>query len=132
MNKRLDDRVEQMMKNGLLNEIESFKTDFDLKFPKYVLQFCLFTQLKNLLINLYSNFQSQSFKEYSRDYQFGIFQSIGFKEFENFFKCNTESEKQHLIEEGLKEMKLSTRRYAKYQIRWINNRFIKSNFLFFY
>jgi tRNA A37 N6-isopentenylltransferase MiaA len=132
LNKRLDDRVEQMMKNGLLNEIESFKTDFDLKFPKYVRQFCLFTQLKNLLINLYSNFQSQSFKEYSRDYQFGIFQSIGFKEFENFFKCNTESEKQHLIEEGLKEMKLSTRRYAKYQIRWINNRFIKSNFLFFY
>ena len=37
LNKRLDDRVDQMIKNGLLNEIESFKSDFDSKFPKYFL-----------------------------------------------------------------------------------------------
>jgi hypothetical protein len=29
-------------------------------------------------------------------------------------------------------MKLSTRRYAKYQTKWINNRFIKSNVFFFF
>jgi len=34
LNKRLDDRVDQTIKNGLLNEIESFKSEFDSKFPK--------------------------------------------------------------------------------------------------
>jgi len=72
---------------------------------------------KNLFRSL-----SQTFKDFSRDYQFGIFQSIGFKEFERYFQSKTEAE----FENGVNEMKSSTRRYAKYQAKWINNRFIKS------
>ncbi|CAF0905323.1 unnamed protein product [Brachionus calyciflorus] len=109
LNKRLDDRVDQMITMGLLKEIENFKKEFLEKFP------------------------NQNFKEYSRDFEFGIFQSIGFKEFDEYFKyidsvCSEkidEKKKKEFFDKAILDMKISTRRYAKIQIRWVKNRFIK-------
>ena len=110
LNKRLDERVDQMVLNGLLDEIKKFKIDFQNKFP------------------------GQTFKDYSRDFEFGIFQSIGFKEFDEYLNHlenakesdpDYEIQKEKLLNKGLSEMKISTRRYAKIQIRWVKNRFIK-------
>lgn len=77
----------------------------------------------------------KTFREYSRDFEFGIFQSIGFKEFEDYMKfvdendpestIDYESKKQELFTKALNEMKATTRRYAKTQIKWVRNRFIK-------
>ena len=108
LNKRLDDRVDQMIQNGLLEELNSFKKEFD------------------------SRETGQTLKEYSRDYQFGIFQSIGFKEFDEYFQyleTNSSNEdsavKNDLLKKGIEDMKASTRRYARIQMRWIRNRFVK-------
>ncbi len=111
LNVRLDERVDQMMKMGLLNELENFKKEFDAKNT------------------------NQTLREFSRDYQFGIFQSIGFKEFDEYFsyldKTRRISDEESLVKNNLlkkctDEMKASTRRYARVQIRWIKNRFVKS------
>jgi len=110
LNVRLDERVDQMMKMGLLKELHDFKLEFDAKKT------------------------NQSLREFSRDYQFGIFQSIGFKEFDEYFsyldKVNESgreepSVKNDLLKKCTDEMKASTRRYARVQIRWIKNRFVK-------
>ncbi len=80
---------------------------------------------------------SQNFKEYSRNFEFGIFQSIGFKEFDEYFhyvdktcnnESNTETQKNELFKKGINEMKLSTRRYAKTQIKWVKNVFNKRSY----
>lgn len=39
---------------------------------------------------------------------------------------NYEQKKSELFEKGINEMKQSTRRYAKTQIKWVKNKFIKS------
>ena len=39
---------------------------------------------------------------------------------------NVEQRKQELFEMAVNEMKQTTRRYAKTQIKWVRNRFIKS------
>jgi tRNA dimethylallyltransferase len=117
LDKRLDNRVDQMIQAGLVDELNNFKTEFE--------------ETKRE-----SGFST--IKEYSRDFQFGIFQSIGFKEFNDYFvhlgKAKVASETnekvnqsvQALFEQCVKDMKLSTRRYAKIQMKWIKNRFIKS------
>ena len=42
-----------------------------------------------------------------------------------------EKTKQNLFDQAVVDMKLSTRRYAKTQVKWVKNRFIKSNFCLF-
>lgn len=62
------------------------------------------------------------------DYTKGIFQSIGFKEFDAFLKLNEEERRsengQKLFNEGVEYLKLVTRRYARKQNRWTLNRFL--------
>ena len=73
--------------------------------------------------------QSESMREFSSDFQLGIFQSIGFKEFDEYLSMPTDvqvEKKEALFEQCVAEMKSATRRYARYQVRWVKNRFIKS------
>jgi tRNA A37 N6-isopentenylltransferase MiaA len=82
--------------------------------------------------------QSESIKDYSNDFQCGIFQSIGFKEFDKYFEYKSnkanlndvteikDSKEEELFARGVYDMKNSTKRYARYQIRWVKNKFIKS------
>lgn len=71
-------------------------------------------------------------KSYSRNYEFGIFQSIGLKEFDDYFdylkleKTLDEEAKSKFFNKAINDMKFSTKRYARTQIRWIKNRFTKS------
>ncbi|XP_064606784.1 tRNA dimethylallyltransferase-like isoform X2 [Liolophura sinensis] len=102
LNKRLDDRVDDMMSRGLIKELEEFHHSYN----------------KDRLTN------------HSKvEYQLGIFQNIGFKEFHDYLilpeeeKC-TEQGKQ-LLEQGVDDMKRATRKYAKKQVRWVTNRFLK-------
>lgn len=62
------------------------------------------------------------------DYTKGIFQSIGFKEFHNYLildkeKLNSE-EGTKFLEQGVNDLKMVTRRYARKQIKWVSNRFL--------
>lgn len=63
------------------------------------------------------------------DYTKGIFQAIGFKEFHQYLLLHEEdrnSEKgSKLFHAGVDALKLVTKRYARRQLRWINNRFLR-------
>lgn len=93
---RLDRRVDKMLDNGLMNEI---------------------TEVNDYLR---SKLESGEQVDLSR----GIWQSIGFKEFQPYLEAVERGadvkELEKLKRECLEVMKTATRRYAKYQTKWIS------------
>lgn len=64
----------------------------------------------------------------SQDYQHGIFQSIGFKEFHEYLVTMDNSnpeQKKVLLQRGIESLKQRTQKYAKKQNKWVKNRFLK-------
>lgn len=114
LNQRLDSRVDDMVKQGLITEIRKFHEQFVIPYGEKV------------------------------DYTKGILQTIGFKEFLPYLTEYDEKEDAILesyfgrVEDGeppaslallntcLDELKLVTRRYSKKQIKWVKNRFLKA------
>ncbi|XP_048256101.1 tRNA dimethylallyltransferase-like [Haliotis rufescens] len=96
---RLDTRVDAMMEQGLLQELHDFHSEYR------------------------HNMQGHC------DYTLGMFQSIGFKEFHNYLLLPEDERDtvkgRQLRDEGLELLKLATRQYAKRQVKWIRNRFLK-------
>lgn len=76
------------------------------------------------------NFQDYNLKRQEpADYTLGIFQSIGFKEFHDYLMLETDEEKQSELgqkyfQNGVEQLKLVTRKYARKQIKWMRNRFL--------
>ncbi|XP_070557081.1 tRNA dimethylallyltransferase-like isoform X2 [Ptychodera flava] len=104
LDERLDKRVDDMLRRGLLQELTEFHKDYN--------------QLRLE--------QSSDSKEL---YTHGIFQSIGFKEFHKYLILSQEDkdsdEGRTLQVEGVNGLKLATRRYGRKQNRWVRNRFLK-------
>uniref|UniRef100_A0A4X1VTT6 tRNA dimethylallyltransferase n=1 Tax=Sus scrofa TaxID=9823 RepID=A0A4X1VTT6_PIG len=96
---RLDKRVDNMLAAGLLDELRDF----------------------------HRRYNEKKVAENSQDYQHGIFQSIGFKEFHQYLitegKCTPETSNQ-LLKKGIEALKQVTKRYARKQNRWVKNRFL--------
>ncbi|XP_070466265.1 tRNA dimethylallyltransferase isoform X21 [Equus przewalskii] len=96
---RLDKRVDDMLAAGLLDELRDF----------------------------HRRYNQKKVAENSQDYQRGIFQSIGFKEFHEYLitegKCTPETSNQ-LLKKGIEALKQVTKRYARKQNRWVKNRFL--------
>ncbi|AET40613.1 tRNA dimethylallyltransferase Ecym_6231 [Eremothecium cymbalariae DBVPG len=86
---RLDDRVDQMLEQGGIEEIKSLHTFY--RMSKFTQE-----QLEN-----------------------GIWQVIGFKEFLPWLEGNAEQHGGMSFQECADKMKLRTRQYAKRQIKWI-------------
>uniref|UniRef100_A0A2K5M828 tRNA dimethylallyltransferase n=1 Tax=Cercocebus atys TaxID=9531 RepID=A0A2K5M828_CERAT len=86
--KRLDKRVDDMLAAGLLEELRDF----------------------------HRRYNQKNVSENSQDYQHGIFQSIGFKEFHEYLitegKCTLETSDQ-LLKKGIEALKQVTKRYAR-------------------
>ncbi|KFV10541.1 hypothetical protein N339_13088, partial [Pterocles gutturalis] len=63
-----------------------------------------------------------------QDYQHGIFQSIGFKEFHEYLvsegNCSPETSAV-LLQKGIQALKQVTKRYARRQNKWVRNRFLR-------
>lgn len=103
LNMILDERVDQMIERGLLAELEKFHKDYN----------------------------EQRLRDgVEPDYSKGVFQTIGFKEFHNYLTldCATKdtSEGKKILTRSVEDMKLSTRKYAKRQLKWIKRRFLQS------
>ncbi|CAG9761647.1 unnamed protein product [Ceutorhynchus assimilis] len=101
LNKRLDDRVDKMIEDGLLEE----------------------------LMNFHKLYNEERLKDNSQvDYTKGIFQTIGFKEFHEYLMLNQEEKDSELgkkkLEEGLEKLKIGSKRYSKKQTKWVINRFL--------
>ncbi|XP_049809229.1 tRNA dimethylallyltransferase-like [Schistocerca nitens] len=99
---RLDARVDEMMQRGLVAELEDVHRRYN---------------------------QQRLLEKREPDYTEGIFQSIGFKEFHSWL---VQPEAARRSEQGQAEMrrcadalKAATRRYARKQLRWIRNRFLR-------
>ncbi|KAJ2509613.1 tRNA dimethylallyltransferase, mitochondrial [Coemansia sp. RSA 2049] len=118
LNKRLDERVDKMVERGLFDEVSQLAKD----------------------LNDASGAVSGGPKD---DFSIGLKQAIGFREFQHYLRTieaiaadvqdadggsdgrtAAEEEAESLKDEGLVDMKTSTRRYAKRQISWIRNKLI--------
>uniref|UniRef100_A0A672R1X2 tRNA dimethylallyltransferase n=1 Tax=Sinocyclocheilus grahami TaxID=75366 RepID=A0A672R1X2_SINGR len=100
LDERLDKRVDQMLSLGLIDELKDF----------------------------HQRFNDKKIKENSQDYQHGIFQSIGFKEFHEYLTASeniSQEERDKLKIKGIESLKQATRRYARKQNKWVRNRFLK-------
>ncbi|KAI7892382.1 IPP transferase-domain-containing protein [Mucor mucedo] len=105
LNPRLDDRVDQMIDTGLFDEIKDLRNHVvqgSVKMPK--------------------GFELEK-------YQRGLWQAIGYKEFDPYFVAleegNTDpAELEKIKVECTERMKAATRRYAKSQIKWIKNKLV--------
>ncbi|XP_060703114.1 tRNA dimethylallyltransferase isoform X2 [Hemiscyllium ocellatum] len=99
LDERLDRRVDEMLAAGLLEELVGFHTRYN----------------------------QQKIAENSQDYQHGIFQSIGFKEFHEYLTSNSNcsENREKLLNQGIAALKQVTKRYARKQNKWVRNRFLK-------
>lgn len=91
---RLDARVDEMMKQGLLKDVIT---------------------LRNIL-------QENPISVVPNGELPGIYQSIGFKEFDNYLSHDSPTEKEY--KESVERTKISTRQYAKKQVHWIRNKLL--------
>ncbi|XP_051245423.1 tRNA dimethylallyltransferase isoform X2 [Dicentrarchus labrax] len=100
LDRRLDARVDEMLSAGLIEELRDFHVRYN----------------------------QQKVQDDSQDYQHGIFQSIGFKEFHDYLtapESSTKQEKDTLRDKGIEALKIATRRYARKQNKWVRSRFLK-------
>merc|ERR1719427_1310713 len=100
---RCDKRVEKMMARGLLEELQQFHSEFN-------------------------KHRAEKGDMEKLDYDKGIWQSIGFKEFHKYL-CLEERDREgeegkKLFNEGVERMKISTRQYSRRQMKWIRRRFL--------
>lgn len=100
---RCDKRVEKMLARGLVKELEQFHLD-------------------------YNRLRAEKGDIGNLEYEKGIWQSIGFKEFHKYL-CLDEKDREgetgkKLFEEGVERMKLSTKQYSRKQSKWIRRRFL--------
>ena len=104
LNPRLDDRVDQMIETGLFDEIKDLRN-----------------QVVQGSVKLPNGVEVEK-------YQRGLWQAIGYKEFDPYFealeKGNQAQELEKIKLECTERMKAATRRYAKSQIKWIKNKLV--------
>ena len=106
LNKRLDERVDEMLERGLINELLNFHREYNSVCGK---------------------------KETTVKYTEGIFQSIGLRDFHEFLvkqegkmfdESKASDRDKALLSLCVESMKSTTRRYAKKQMTWVKNRFL--------
>ncbi|KAJ8481422.1 hypothetical protein ONZ51_g5998 [Trametes cubensis] len=103
---RLDERVNQMIEQGLLNEIRTLRA---------IASEGTATSTNGIL-------SPTPNAEKRMDYTLGIYQAIGYKEFHDYLSSPSPSDA--AFREAVEQMKLGTRRYAKRQVTWIRNKLL--------
>ncbi|GAB1314436.1 tRNA dimethylallyltransferase, mitochondrial [Madurella fahalii] len=102
LNERLDKRVDKMVENGLLGETSE----------------------------VYDYLQRRLASNETVDRSKGIWQSIGFRQFEPYLRALRETpdspELAKLQLAGIEDTKTATRQYARYQVRWMTYKTISS------
>ncbi|KAF9070353.1 tRNA isopentenyltransferase [Rhodocollybia butyracea] len=92
---RLDLRIDKMLEQGLLDEVRALRA-----------------------MSSAPNEATDS----PPDYAFGIYQSIGYREFHKYLSLSHPTEEE--FSEAVKSMKISTRQYAKRQTSWLRNKLL--------
>ncbi|XP_066152413.1 tRNA dimethylallyltransferase isoform X2 [Euwallacea fornicatus] len=101
LDQRLDSRVDNMIQEGLIDELLHFHKEYN---------------------------EKRLIDGKDPDYSRGIFQSIGFKEFHSYLMMSDsqrESEEgQKILKQALDQLKIVTRRFSRKQTKWTMNRFL--------
>ncbi|KDQ60569.1 hypothetical protein JAAARDRAFT_553550 [Jaapia argillacea MUCL 33604] len=106
---RLDARVDDMIKQGLLDEIRELK------------RIATSSPRPGVATTVVQD-QGQDADDYTPDYTLGIYQSIGYKEFHTYLTSPDPTQKS--FDEAVQQMKFSTRKYAKRQVSWMRNKML--------
>ncbi|CAJ0932454.1 unnamed protein product [Ranitomeya imitator] len=79
------------------------------------------------LQDFHKRYNEKMIAQSGQDYQHGIFQSIGFKEFHEYLvtKDITPGQTNILLQKGIEALRQRTQKYAKKQNKWVKNRFLK-------
>ncbi|KAF7724780.1 hypothetical protein EC973_000736 [Apophysomyces ossiformis] len=107
LNPRLDERVDKMIDTGLFDEIQDLR--------KRVVEGAVKAPGKE-----------------KEEYQRGVWQAIGYKEFDPYFSaCEMQGKNEameldlgDIKEQCTQKMKMVTRRYARRQVQWIRNKLL--------
>ncbi|KAF9228613.1 tRNA isopentenyltransferase [Gyrodon lividus] len=113
LNPRLDERVDDMIKQGLLDEIRALQ--------KIKIASSSLASAPSSLGDIRQQ-DNLSTSTNEPDYTLGIYQCIGFKEFRNFL--SSPAAPQDAFADAVEEMKHSTRKYAKRQVTWLRNKLL--------
>ncbi|KAJ2468405.1 tRNA dimethylallyltransferase, mitochondrial [Coemansia sp. RSA 2322] len=104
LNQRLDSRVDKMIERGMFDELDQLAKDLS---------------------------DSTALVGSSDNFTVGLKQAIGFREFKPYLAASSASTSDSpalnldsLKQQGVEDMKTSTRRYAKRQIGWIRNKLL--------
>ncbi|KAM6903804.1 tRNA dimethylallyltransferase [Lycodopsis pacificus] len=122
LDKRLDARVDEMLSAGLVEELR----DFHVRYNQQKVQDDRASHLLRLIFFVQG--RKERWRTRSQNYQHGIFQSIGFKEFHDYLtapESSSQQENDALRDKGIEALKIATRRYARKQNKWVRNRFLK-------
>ncbi|KIK91129.1 hypothetical protein PAXRUDRAFT_831107 [Paxillus rubicundulus Ve08.2h10] len=109
LNPRLDKRVDDMIKLGLLDEIRALQ------------KIASSSSVPSSLVDPRQQDSSRSSVN-DPNYTLGIYQCIGFKEFRDFLSSPAASAKS--FSNAVEDMKHSTRKYAKRQVAWLRNKLL--------
>ncbi|KAF7256772.1 hypothetical protein EG68_06371 [Paragonimus skrjabini miyazakii] len=120
---RLDSRVDNMVRTGLIHELDLFLKNY---FTER--EFSKSNQTRSDQLNrLFTETCSVNDPSGRR----GILQTIGFKEFADYLSLPPGSaeresqEGQQMLTAAIEKVKVATRQYARRQIKWITNRFLR-------
>ena len=127
---RLNDRIDKMLLTGLEKEIRDLQRIILKDIEEY-------ERNDNNNNNNSGNNNNNTYEYHMNQ---GVLQAIGFKEFNSYLKlCQNKTETEielmnqtgmskayeNALHEGTDALRIQTRRYAKRQLKWIKNRFIK-------
>ncbi|KAH7906484.1 tRNA isopentenyltransferase [Hygrophoropsis aurantiaca] len=107
LNDRLDARVDDMIKQGLIDEIRELQ-----KIASSNAESSAKDGISSTAVDM----------SVTNDYTLGIYQCIGFKEFHHYLASPSPSAKD--FENAVEAMKHSTRKYAKRQVSWLRNKLL--------
>lgn len=126
LNSRLDARVDDMLQQGLIQELDDFLEslcgDSNFSDPDFT------SNRSGIISDLFTETEASTSNPFNRR---GILQSIGFKEFADYLSMPPNSSERNspfgekILREAVARTKIATRQYARRQTKWIINRFLR-------
>ncbi|KAF8563378.1 hypothetical protein P879_06688 [Paragonimus westermani] len=118
---RLDSRVDNMVRTGLIHELDLFLKNYFTEPELSKSDRTRSDQLNRLFAETYSVDDPSGRR--------GILQTIGFKEFADYLSLSPvereSQDGQRMLSAAIEKVKIATRQYARRQIKWITNRFLR-------
>ncbi|CAH8466042.1 unnamed protein product [Schistosoma turkestanicum] len=132
LNTQLNKRVDKMLDSGLVDELDTFLNKVNVSPPIFneTETFDANENVKRTRVEKLKNLFSVELETVSDPMtRRGLLQSIGFKEFSDYLALLPEErdtvEASVLLKRAVNNVKTATRQYARRQVSWVRNRFLR-------